>query len=98
MKHNIWILAIENNNPITAAQAVQDLQDLQHSDKQSDHIKMVLAKRSSNATKTQIEQNWATCDQMRIVPHHTIDSDTVTAILESQRGTIDREIVIREIL
>ena len=77
MKHNIWILAIENNNPITAAQAVQDLQDLQHSDKQSDPIKMVLAKRSSKATKTQIEQDWATFDQMRIVPHHIIDSDTL---------------------
>ena len=77
MKHNIWILAIENNTPITAAQAIKDLQSLQHSDKQSDPIKMVIAKRSSKATKTQIEQDWATFDQMRIVPYHIIDSDTL---------------------
>ncbi len=77
MEHNNWILAIANNNPITVAQAVQDLQDLQHNDRQSAPIKMVIAKRSSKATKTQIEQDWATFDQMRIVPYHIIDSDTL---------------------
>ena len=77
MRHNIWILAIGNNNPITSAQAVIDLQALQLPDKESDPIKLVIAKRSSKATNTQIEQDWATFDQMRIVPHHIIDSDTL---------------------
>ena len=37
----------------------------------------MISKRSSRATNTQIEQDWATFDQMRIVPHHIIDSDTL---------------------
>ena len=75
MRHNIWLLAIGNNNPITAKQAIEDIQALQHDDKLLDPVTIVIAKRDSKATPTHIEQDWATFDQMRIVPHHIIDSD-----------------------
>ena len=57
LKHNTWILAVGNNNPITALQAMTDTQNLQHKDKRSDPITFVLAKRSSHPTPTQIEQD-----------------------------------------
>ena len=63
-----------NTNPITALQDMTDIQNLQHKDKGSGPITFVLAKRSSHPTPTQRKQDWATFDQMRIVPHHIMDT------------------------
>lgn len=76
MRHNIWSITIGNNTPITAKQSKEDIQVLQHDDKLSDPVTIVITKHVTKATPTRIEQDWATFDQMRIVPHHNIDSDT----------------------
>ena len=50
---------------------------MQQQDRKSEPVKLELAKRSSKPTPEQIEQNWAIFDQMRIFPHHTIDTDAL---------------------
>ena len=76
-RHNVWILAIGNNNPMTEKQAKQDFRNLQLDDMTSPPIQIVIAKRRSGQTLTHIQQDWATFDQMRIVPHHVIDTDAI---------------------
>ena len=84
LRHNVWIIAIANNNPISVNQVKTDIINLQHNDRKSDPILFVLAKRSSDSTPTQIEQDWATFDQMRIVPYHIIDTDAIQDSSEVQ--------------
>ena len=78
LKHNIWILAIGNKNTMTTEQVRKDIRGYQKQDRCSDQINFVLAKRDSIPTPTAIEQDWSTFDQMKIVPHHIIDSDAIT--------------------
>ena len=63
-RHNVWILAIGNNNPMTEAQAKKYLRDYQLDDTTSSPIKFFIAKSRSTQTPTYIQQDWATFDQM----------------------------------
>ena len=62
---------------MTEVQAKQDFRDLQLKNATSPPIMILIAKRRSTQTLTHIQQDWATFDQMRIVPHHIVDIDTI---------------------
>ena len=62
LRNNVWILAVGNNDPISAEQALQDLKDAQIEGK-SATIKMVLAKRGLDGKqRTNIAERWASFD------------------------------------
>ena len=76
--HNIWILAIGNNSPITVEQAKTGFAQYQLQDQPSPPIKIVIAKRDSRPTPTNIQNDWAVFDQFRVVPHHIVDSAAIS--------------------
>ena len=77
LRHNVWILAVGNNDPISAEQALQDLKDAQIEGK-SAIIKMVLAKRGIDGNqRTNIAERWASFNQMRMVKMKVLDSDAL---------------------
>ena len=57
LNDNTWILAVVNNNPGTALQAMTDIQSFQQQDRKSEPVTFVLAKISSKPATTQIEQD-----------------------------------------
>ena len=63
-RHNVWILAIGHNNPMTEEQAKQDFRDLQLDNATSLPINIFIAKRRSTQNFTHIQQDWATFDQI----------------------------------
>ena len=66
-----------NNDPISADQALQDLKDAQI-DGNLTTIKMALTKRGSDGTqRTNIDERWASFDQMRMVKMKVLDSDAL---------------------
>ena len=77
-RHNVWILAIGNNSPITVQQVKDDITNLQHPDTISDPVTIIVAKRDSRAPPTLIQNDWALFDQFRVIPHHVVDSDAIT--------------------
>ena len=59
MRHNLWILAIGNNDSISSEQALEDMKNGQVINK-SIEITMVLSKRDYKAyTRTNIGERWA---------------------------------------
>ena len=75
MIHNVWILTIGNNDPISSEQALEDLNNGQIINK-SIEITMVLSKRDSKAhTRTNVGERWASFDQLRMIKMKIIDSD-----------------------
>ena len=77
LRHNVWILAIANNAPITPHQALQDLQDQQVEGKPT-HIDMVVSKRdTTDGKRTTLEDRWAAFNQIRMVRMKMIDSDAI---------------------
>ena len=76
-RHNVWIIAIGNNHPITINQVKKDFQSYQHPNKYSSPIQMVIAKRDSRATPSKLQYYWTASDQFRIVPHNILDSSNI---------------------
>ena len=59
MRHNVWILAIGNNDSISSEQVLEDMKNGQVINKYIE-ITMVLSKRDSKAhTLTNIGESWA---------------------------------------
>ena len=62
MRHNVWMFATENNDPISSEQAIEDMKNGQIINK-SIEITMVLSKRDSKAyTRTNVGKGWASFD------------------------------------
>ena len=62
LRHNVWILAIGNNDPISPEQALKDLQNNQV-DKRLNEIMLVLSKRGTEKQiRTSIGERWASFD------------------------------------
>ena len=76
-RHNVWILAIGNNAPITAEQAKKDITSHQQPNAVSAPVNMVIAKRCSRPPPTTLQNDWAAFQQFRIVPHHIVDSSAI---------------------
>ena len=75
MRHNVWILAIGNNDSISSEQALEDMKNGQVINT-SIEITMVLSKRDSQGhTRTNIGERWASFDQIRMIKMRIIDSD-----------------------
>ena len=67
LRHNVWILAVGNNDPISVEQAFQDLKDLQIVGK-INTIQIVISKRDvKEHVRTTIGERWASFDQMRMI-------------------------------
>ena len=62
---------------MTEEQAKKEFRDLQLDNATSPPIMIVIAKRRSTQTLTCIQQDWATFDQMQIVPYHVVDTDAI---------------------
>ena len=86
LRHNVWVLAIGNNNPITEQQVRKDFIAHQHPNRRSDPIQMVIAKRNSKPPPTLLQHQWAAFDQLRIVPHQIIPASDLPPI-KSQHNT-----------
>ena len=67
-RHNVWILAIGNNNPITPQQVQKDLKDHQIKDKDSPPITIIISKRDPTKTPTTLHHHWTASNQIRIAP------------------------------
>ena len=64
MRHNVWILAIGNNDPISSNQTLEDTKNEKVLNK-SIAITKVLSKRDPQVhTWTNIGERWASFDQM----------------------------------
>ena len=87
MRHNVWILAIGNNDPISYEQALEDMKNEQVLNK-SIEITMVLSKRDSQVyTRTNIGERWASFDQMRMIKMKIIHSDENNKSISNQMKT-----------
>ena len=89
LRHNVWVMAVENNDPITPEQVLQDLKDLQGDKVKT--IKMVVSKRdTSENIRTNIEERWASFNQLRMIKLKVIDSDSINTPIQDiyrQRNT-----------
>ena len=83
-RHNVWILAIGNNSPITAGQAQKDITSCQVSNTASEPITFIVAKRDSRPPPTTLQNDWAVFSQFRIVPHHVVDSSAIVVRPEDE--------------
>ena len=63
LRHNVWILSVGNNDPITPNQVIDDLTSHQQQDL-CITIKLVVSKRESTPTRTLLEQYWDTFTQI----------------------------------
>ena len=63
LRHNAWILAIDNKEPITAKRAMENITNCQVS-RQTKEVTIVLSKRDTVDKKTTIYQNWTAFEQM----------------------------------
>ena len=85
MRHNVWTLAIGNNDPITPEQALKDLQNAQI-DKKTTTIEIVISKRDSqDHIRTNIGERWASFDQMRMIKLRVLDSDPNTQLYSDMK-------------
>ena len=55
----------------------KDISILKHPTQISEPVTIVICKRDSNPNPTYLRQDWVTFDQMRIVPHHIVNTDTI---------------------
>ena len=65
-----------SNNPITSSQVLEDLKSNQVKNKKN-KIEMWISKRSETHIKTNIQERWATFNQMRMVQNKAIDTDAI---------------------
>ena len=63
LRHNVWILTVGNNDPITENQVYKDIEKNQLKCK-TVHLQFVVSKRDSVQTKTSIDRHWAAFEQM----------------------------------
>ena len=63
LRHNVWISTVGNNNPITTSQLLSDILKNQLKSR-TNTIQFVFSKRDSISTKTSIDKNWASFEQM----------------------------------
>ena len=70
---------------MTAKQAEEDLRGHQLEGKKSPVFTLLISKRTSTVPPTHIQQDWSTFDQMRMVPHHIVDTDALTSNLTTCR-------------
>lgn len=62
---------------MTKKQVKQNFRDIKLDNAILPPISIVIAKKSSIQIITPIQQDWATFDQMWIVPHHVLDTDAI---------------------
>ena len=75
MRHNVWILAFGNNDPISSEQELEDMKNAQVINKPIE-ITICLSQRDSKThTRTNIGERWSSFDQMRMIKMKIIDSD-----------------------
>ena len=91
MRHNVWILAIENNDPISPEKAIENMKNEQIINK-SNEITMVVSKRDSQEhTWTNTGERWASFDQIRMIKMKIIDSDANNKILISNQMEVSNK-------
>ena len=82
--HNFWVLEVGNNDPISTEQSLMDLNNAQI-DGKTTNITMMLAKRGSEGLpRTNIDEKWASFDQMKMVKMKVIDLDVLDNIFKEK--------------
>ena len=80
-------MAVGNNDPIYAEQALQDLKDLQIVDK-INTIQIVISKRDiKEHVRTTIGERWASFDQMRMIKMKVLDSDANCKVVNINKNS-----------
>ena len=109
LRHTTLIPAVCNTYPITEAQEEADLFQHQNPDSLSPPIIMVIVKRDSHPTPTNIQNDWAIFDQFRVVLRHIVDSTSIGVQAPSSPPTqstlippsipiiLDQEIIIDQL-
>lgn len=76
MRHNVWILSIGSNEPISKEQVIKDLHSNQHQHTSND-VTIILAKRKE-VNKSNLEKNRALFHQIRFIKHQSPNEDEQT--------------------
>ena len=85
--HNVWILAIGNNEPLTASQVLSDIAALQVYKKHTS-VTFVISKRINSCPSTEIERHWEAFEAMAPIIHDThIQKDDEPSIHPSSTTT-----------
>ena len=85
LRHNVWILTVGNNDPISVNQVIQDIEKNPITGKDN-NLQFVISKRESTPPKTSIERHWTAFEQM--APFIKIDKQVEDDIGSNNDGPV----------